>query len=176
LSQIFQEYAAARSAIFLYGGRHLSSDIMSQVLLVTKNLLLILLSIQFDLLVRKESLDYGNWVDVLSVAPDLSDDIAGHSSVYYMMGYQCKKKYCEEIITSLSHSRNCKASDKRYHIYTFLGLTDNLYGLPVDYGPKNNPEILFTQQAGRMVEKDKDLTILSYVGARNKTRMNGLPS
>jgi hypothetical protein len=33
LSQVFQEYAAAHSAIFLYGGRHVSSKIISPVLL-----------------------------------------------------------------------------------------------------------------------------------------------
>jgi hypothetical protein len=92
------------------------------------------------------------------------------------MRHRRSPRYSDNLITLLEHSHNCNASDKRDHIYAFLGLTSNIYGLMVDYSTKNSPGVLYTQLARRMVEKNKNLAIFSHVGTNNRQRLIGLPS
>jgi hypothetical protein len=173
---VFQEYAAAHSAIFLYGGRHVSSKIISPVLLAASELSDVLTSMVLLPFGLKRTSISGTFRSAARATHLWHDDIAARSLVHYMMRYRHKSAHEADLITLLTHSSNCNASDKRDHVYAFLGLTSNVYGLVVNYAPSNSPVTLFTQLAGRIVDEDKDLRILSYVGAKSKTRMEGLPS
>jgi hypothetical protein len=122
MMQVFQEYEAAREAIFLYGGRAASSVILAPVLIcmITRDWLSNVYSkICFD-----TSYNFA--------FPEECAQLSEFGSrAQYILG---PSQY-DNLISLLKHSRNCGASEKRDHIYAFLGLTKLVLGITLAIAP-----------------------------------------
>jgi hypothetical protein len=103
---------------------------------------------------------------------DMTDD---ELSATYILDYVDDTRK-QDILPILQHSSFCHASDKRDHVYAFLGLLDNEYGLDVDYSKENSKESVFIQIASQIVQRRNDLLILAYPGSSDVTRHKDLPS
>jgi hypothetical protein len=103
---------------------------------------------------------------------DITDD---EPLATYILGYVAGTRN-QDILRILQHSSFCHASDKRDHVYAFLGLVDNEYGLDVDYSKENSKESVFIQIASQIIQRRNDLRILAYAGSSNATRHKDLPS
>jgi hypothetical protein len=159
---VVQEYVTARDATFLYGGGFASRNVVSAVLLalyedsfyITAMIQRIPSASEFHRLKLHELYDRPIRFDFLSTRL---------LEATFILDYQGDSSTTrnKDLIPLLTHSRNCGTSDKRDHVYAFLDLTGNVFGLVVDYSSDNTPQALFTQLAHEIVKKDKDLQILA---------------
>jgi hypothetical protein len=103
---------------------------------------------------------------------DITDD---ELLATYILGYVAGTRN-QDILRILQHSSICHASDKRDHVYAFLGIVDNEYGLDVDYSKENSKESVFIQIASQIIQRRNDLHILAYIKFHDATRRKDLPS
>ena len=89
----------------------------------------------------------------------------------FMLRYRCSPRQ-GNIPLLLSHSRACGASDERDHVYAFLGLVDNTYGIKPDYSLGTRVEDLFTTLSRQIITHDQNLAIL----CNRNWPINSLPS
>jgi hypothetical protein len=177
--QIFQEYVLARDAVFLYGGESVSRLTISAVLL----------RIFGRLITRREIIRLSQSILANNMF-QYDHPLVAHASVRihwsigitddellatYILGYVAGTRN-QDILRILQHSSFCHASDKRDHVYAFLGLVENEYGLDVDYSKGNSKESVFIQIASQIIQRRNDLHILAYVKFHDATRRKDLPS
>lgn len=165
---------AARSAVFLYNGDYVPSMTMTrslQCFLDTRlEILRFIEDCRFGMQFRfdpkhLELYELSNrWHTIwLSYRRSILDLVLGSHTGSEM-----------NLLQLLSHSRNCSASDKRDHVYAFLGLDNNSYNINIDYDMTNSTEALFLHSAQQIVEKIKDLRILEFLD--HSTSIYSLPS
>jgi hypothetical protein len=156
--QVFQEYVAAKEATFLYGGQCISSLILSPVLRF--------LIEHLDGLNRKIACSNHEEHSLVTTSNSQQD------SARQCVGFVLDPNQDFDLISLLTHSRNCGASDKRDHLYAFLGLAKDTLGINVDYSPQNDVVAVFTEFARRMIEKTDRLDIVSLVDDRNNEQLD----
>lgn len=144
---MFQEFASAREATFLYGKEWITRDVMSATLIVFS-----LHFYKLDLFSYTKNLRHW-WIDI-----ELNRDM-----VESILRYRHSMTSHRALTTLLNRSRKCAASDKRDHIYAFLGLANECYGLKADYSDYNTVEVVFTELTRRIIESDCTLYILAQV-------------
>ncbi|KAH7410062.1 heterokaryon incompatibility protein-domain-containing protein [Phaeosphaeria sp. MPI-PUGE-AT-0046c] len=171
---VVQEYVAARNAVFLYGGNYVPKPTMTGPLRwifeKRKEILKFIEDYRFGMGFRSdprylELYELSNrWHTIwLSYRRSILDLVLGSHT-----GSQ------SDLLQLFSHSRNCSASDKRDHIYAFLGLDDNSYNINIDYAMTNSTEALFLHSAQQIIARTKNLCVLNFVD--NSTAIHGLPS
>jgi hypothetical protein len=159
--QVLQEYVAAKEATFLYGGQCISSLILSPVLRF--------LIEHVDELNRAIACSSREEQSLITIF-NSQQDRAGQC-----VGFVLDPNQDFDLISLLTHSRNCGASDERDHLYAFLGLAKDALGVNVDYSPQNDVVAVFTEFARRMMQRTDRLDIISFVDDRNDGQL-GLPS
>jgi hypothetical protein len=177
--QIFQEYVLARDAAFLYGGESVSRLTISAVLLrifgrsiTRREIISLSRSILANNMFQYDHPLVARARYRIHQSIDLTDD---ELLATYILGYADGTSN-QDILDLLQHSSICHASDKRDHVYAFLGLVDNEYRLDVDYSKTNTKELVFTQIAGQIIERRNDLHILGYTRSSDTTGHKDLPS
>jgi hypothetical protein len=150
IRKVFQEFASARKAMFLYGAQCITRDVLSIVLQLFTSSYASMLVGSFDEDIRKM------WIL----------EFPTRNRVKHILEYRHSMPSYRDLRTLLTHSRRCETSDKRDHIYAFLGLATYDYGLQADYSSKVTPEAVFTQLTRRIIETDRDLHILGQVRLR----------
>lgn len=65
-----------------------------------------------------------------------------------------------DLANLLHHSRICKASDVRDHIYAFLNISRNDFGVCVNYDQSNTVEDLFTEVTRKAIKCHQEISIL----------------
>jgi hypothetical protein len=76
----------------------------------------------------------------------------------------------------LQHSRNCKASDLRDRVYAFLGLAHKEYAIVANYTMRNTVVQVLIETARKIIEYDKTLDLLNYVGHGQEELDTKIPS
>jgi hypothetical protein len=160
---VLQEFVAARQVIFIYGGRTIPSMILSPVLMF--------LIKQIGLLSRRGGEDVCTTMLSGLSSNDLYPEIRAKVERLPVSGPRARfvlhPNQDSNLMSLLTHSRDCGASDKRDHVYAFLGLTKNAYGINVDYSSQNDTATAFTETARRLIEHSDNLSILLHVDMRN---------
>jgi hypothetical protein len=80
------------------------------------------------------------------------------------------------ILTMLWHSRFREASDSRDHVYAFLGIARDNYGLVIDYSPQTTLEEVFTEMTRKIISHDGLLEVLYQKDVRAHGTSIRLPS
>jgi len=163
-SWVLQEYVAARDAHYLYGGRCIHWKILSAVVLMLLFAENATMDLEFFLTVNRKhnrsSQEYRQLSQIKVKAEALKKNQMSTRSV---LGYKCCSAQRRDLRELLNHSRTCGASDKRDHVFAFLGLTDSAYGIEPNYSPEISVESLFIELSCRIVQHDGDLRLLSQV-------------
>jgi hypothetical protein len=68
-----------------------------------------------------------------------------------------------DLKSLLEHSRNCIASDPRDRMYAFLGLAHRGYAIVPDYATRNTVVHALINTARRIIEYERNLSILEHV-------------
>jgi hypothetical protein len=80
------------------------------------------------------------------------------------------------IFNMLWHSQYREASDARDHVYAFLGITRDNYGLVIDYSPRTTLEGVFTEITRKIISHDGILDVLYQKDVRAHGSSIRLPS
>ncbi|KAH7091433.1 heterokaryon incompatibility protein-domain-containing protein [Paraphoma chrysanthemicola] len=172
---ICQEYMSAEHVVFIYGGQTAEGNIVQSIMYL----------LIFNVRSLFDPSEFSNWIHAQalqqstteqSVMIEQFEKIAMHfvdlraSLIYMVMRGASKDDGAVDLGILLNHSRSCKASDARDHVFAFLKLAPNDYGICVNYDTDNTLEDLFTEVARKVIDQDEDLNILSY---RESTDFNG---
>ncbi|KAF2823037.1 hypothetical protein CC86DRAFT_409809 [Ophiobolus disseminans] len=172
---VYQEYAVARNTTFLYGGTSADGRYLMAVLLALLNDRATIVRIHKRMELYKHNYDSKR---ENHLQPSLGLE-AFVKSVKIVLSVLSHDQSATEVLTFarlLVHSRMCAASDKRDHVYAFMGLAENSYGVTIDYCGENTCEAVFTQLTRQMIIHDGDLRALVYVGDIDHVRSAHLPS
>jgi hypothetical protein len=93
-----------------------------------------------------------------------------------VLNYVINEHQQGDLLDLLEHSRSCGASDKRDHVYAFMGLVDQQYGLEPNYDNHIKPTDVFTQTARHIIQRDGNLRILLHVEPHIRQYHTVLPS
>lgn len=74
----------------------------------------------------------------------------------------------------LKYSSNCNVSDRRDHVYAFLGLAAPRYRFEANYKPSNTPAMTFQEATKKIISCKKSLDVIRISGGR--VRDSDLPS
>lgn len=96
--------------------------------------------------------------------------------VLRVLNYVINEHQQGDLLDLLEHSRSCGASDKRDHVYAFMGLVDQQYGLEAKYDNHIKPTDVFTQTAQHIIQRDGTLRILLHVEPHIRQYHAALPS
>jgi hypothetical protein len=170
---------SATNATFLYGGQSVPASDLTEVhaLLWTSG---------FDLVNDAEHLK----IECLSneEAPSYCtfSKFCDHCAVFLTSDFWAtmllaEKEVREEqgplhIFTMLLHSQCREASDARDHVYAFLGITRDNYGLVIDYSPRTTLEGVFTEITRKIISHDGILNVLYQKDVRAHGSSIRLPS
>jgi hypothetical protein len=87
-----------------------------------------------------------------------------------------EKQRSSHVLDMLWHSRHREASDARDHIYAFLGIASNNYGLVIDYSQQTTLEKVFSELTRKVISRDRVLDVLSQKDVRAHGTSIRLPS
>lgn len=93
-----------------------------------------------------------------------------------VLSYVINEHQQGDLLNLLEHSRSCDASDKRDHVYAFMGLIDDSYRLEAKYDTHIKPTDVFTQTARQIIEKQGTLRTFLHVEPNIREDDSALPS
>jgi hypothetical protein len=96
--------------------------------------------------------------------------------VLRVLSYVINQHQQGDLLDLLEHSRSCGASDKRDHVYAFMGLVNQKYNLEVKYDNHITANDVFTQAARHIIETDGTLRTLLHVEPHIRQYHAALPS
>ncbi|KAF2031116.1 hypothetical protein EK21DRAFT_111357 [Setomelanomma holmii] len=175
----FQEFVCAPHAIFEYGGKFIHEDALFRVLMALYNSRGYLLHetdhLKLACAASKDSPKHRTLCRLHASWEDFLSHVIRALLVFLQKRNQ-ESKGLPGLVDLIGHSRFRKASDKKDHVYAFLGVAKHNYGVVADYSEDTTPEDVFTDVATKVMSCDRNLDILYRNGAVNAGRTKGLPS
>tara|TARA_R110002003_G_scaffold104_19_gene8339 strand:- start:21124 stop:22065 length:942 start_codon:yes stop_codon:yes gene_type:complete len=170
---------SATNATFLYGGQSVPASDLTEVhaLLCTSG---------FDLFNDAEYLKIECFSNKEAPNYCTFSKFCDHWAVFLTSNFWAttlleEKEVREEqgstnILTMLWHSLYREASDARDHVYAFLGIAHDNYGLVIDYSPQTTLEEVFTEMTRKIISHDRRLRVLYQKDVRAHGTSIRLPS
>jgi hypothetical protein len=175
---VFQEYFVSRQPCFIYGRQSLPACIFSAVLMFFVGTLDLTLDIKFFLEMNTEhTADSEECLHIASLRQWLPLLRTAKPAAVSMLTIKHVSSPFVDLTELLCHSRICKASDLRDHVYAFIGIAIPDYeDIIPDYDAVNTASNVFITTAKSIIAHDANLDIIAHATERKCHRDTALPS
>jgi hypothetical protein len=173
---VFQELFVSRQAYFIYGRQSLDADRFSAVLTLFIGTIYSTLNVDIFLEMNPEHVNGEECSNISNLRQMLPALYRAQPAATSLLSYKYSPSLPLTLAELLFHSRMCKASDPRDHVYAFIGIAESNCNIVPDYSADNTTTKVFTEAARSIIAHDVSLDIITHASERAGHRHFALPS